>query len=252
MDKLTYEFLRRVDLSDTEQLALNAAKNEAGVVKYYQEPSSFTKHTKSEIFNRSVKKIVDTLIYTEQVKEMEDNWSYIIKNKYPLEKYIKSKYGNKMRRIISKIVDEEEKYTNDYYYGRTTDIREHITRIKQILLNEQVSEITAKASVDGFINFFDKTNEKVYRYKLNARITSNQSIDVFVKSLNDKTGDLIFINPQSEEEESYVIPMEQLEKIKSDSPKKQTIQNIFNFKKFGKTITINLIFVEEKRFSIVR
>jgi len=132
------------------------------------------------------------------------------------------------------------------------NLQEHINRIRQVMmLNEQTSEIKAKASVDGSINFFDLPNEKVYRYKLNAKVTDKYSIDVMVKSLDDTTGDLAYINPQSEEVETYTIPVDELNKIKEDIPKKQTINNIFSFKKLTKTIQINLVFIEEKTIKIV-
>lgn len=132
-------------------------------------------------------------------------------------------------------------------------LHENISRIKQVMgLNEQTSEIKAKASVDGLINFFDLPNEKVYRYKLNAKVTDKYSIDVMVKSLDDTTGDLTYINPQSEEVETYTIPVDELNKIKEDIPKKQTINNIFSFKKLTKTIQINLVFIEEKRLQVVK
>ena len=132
------------------------------------------------------------------------------------------------------------------------NLNENIKRIKQVMrLNEQTSEIKAKASIDGSINFFDLSNERVYRYKLNAKVTDNYSIDIKLKSLDDATGDLVYINPQSDEEETYTLPVEQLNKIKEYAPKKQTIDNIFSFKKLGKTIQIDLIFVEEKVIKIV-
>ena len=132
-------------------------------------------------------------------------------------------------------------------------LQENINRIRQVMrLNEQTSEIKAKASVDGSINFFDLPNEKVYRYKLNAKVTDKYSIDVMVKSLDDTTGDLTYINPQSEEEETYTIPVDELNKIKEDVSKKQTINNIFSFKKLTKTIYINLVFIEEKRLQVVK
>ena len=132
------------------------------------------------------------------------------------------------------------------------NLNENIKRIKQVMgLNEQTSEIKAKASIDGSINFFDLSKERVYRYKLNAKVTDKMSTDIKLKSLDDETGDLVYINPQSDEEETYTIPVEQLNKIKEDVPKKQTIDNIFSFKKLGKTIQIDLIFVEEKVIKIV-
>ena len=132
-------------------------------------------------------------------------------------------------------------------------LHENINRIRQVMrLNEQTSEIKAKASVDGSINFFDLPNEKVYRYKLNAKVTDKYSIDVMVKSLDDTTGELVYINPQSEEVETYTIPVDELNKIKEDTPKKQTINNIFSFKKLTKTIQINLVFIEEKRIQVVK
>ena len=132
------------------------------------------------------------------------------------------------------------------------NLNEHIKRIKQVMrLNEQTSEIKAKASLDGSINFFDLSKERVYRYKLNAKVTDKTSIDIKVKSLDDSTGDLTYVNPQSDEEETYTIPVEQLDKIKEDASKKQTINNIFSFKKLGKTIEINLVFLEEKVLKIV-
>ena len=132
-------------------------------------------------------------------------------------------------------------------------LQENINRIRQVMrLNEQTSEIKAKASIDGSINFFDLPNEKVYRYKLSAKVTDNYSIEIMVKSLDDVTGDLVYINPQSEEEEKYTIPVDDLNKIKEDVSKKQTINNIFSFKKLTKTIYINLVFIEEKKIQVVK
>lgn len=132
------------------------------------------------------------------------------------------------------------------------NLKENINRIRQMMrLNEQTSEIKAKESIDGSINFFDLQNEKVYRYKLNAKVSDNYSIDIKVKSLDDTTGNLVYVNPQSEDEESYDIPIDELDKIKNEVSKKQTIYNIFSFKRLTKTIQINLIFVEEKVIKIV-
>ena len=132
-------------------------------------------------------------------------------------------------------------------------LQENINRIRQVMrLNEQTSEIKAKASIDGSINFFDLPNEKVYMYKLSAKVTDNYSIEIMVKSLDDVTGDLVYINPQSEEEEKYTIPVDDLNKIKEDVSKKQTINNIFSFKKLTKTIYINLVFIEEKKIQVVK
>ncbi len=57
---------------------------------------------------------------------------------------------------------------------------EQISRIQSMMgvVNEQTSEIKAKASIDGSINFFDLQNEKVYRYKLNAKVSDSYSIDI--------------------------------------------------------------------------
>jgi hypothetical protein len=133
------------------------------------------------------------------------------------------------------------------------NLQENIHRIKQMMgLYEQTSEIKAKASVEGLINFFDGPNQKVYRYKLTAKVSDNHSIDIFVKFLDDTTGDLTFLNPQTDEVESQQIPVDQLFKIKEDVSKKRDINNIFSFKKFTKTIEINLVFVEEKRIQFVK
>jgi hypothetical protein len=133
------------------------------------------------------------------------------------------------------------------------DLQENIHRIKTVMgLYEQTTEIKAKASVEGLINFFDGPNQKVYRYKLTAKVSDKNSIDIFVKSLDDTTGDLTFLNPQTDEVETQQIPVDQLFKIKEDVPKKRDINNIFSFKKFTKTIEINLVFVEEKRIQIVK
>jgi hypothetical protein len=52
--------------------------------------------------------------------------------------------------------------------------------------------------------------------------------------------------------ESQQIPVDQLFKIKEDVSKKRDINNIFSFKKFTKTIEINLVFVEDKRIQFVK
>jgi hypothetical protein len=60
----------------------------------------------------------------------------------------------------------------------------------------------------------------VYRYQLQANVDGDYSVDIFVKSVNDTTGDLTYINPQDDSEETQQIPIEQLNQIKKDSPNK--------------------------------
>jgi hypothetical protein len=117
-------------------------------------------------------------------------------------------------------------------------------------LNEETTDIKAKASIEGLINFFDVDNKKVYRYQLQANVDDDYSVDIFVKSVNDTTGDLTYINPQDDSEETQQIPIDQLNQIKQDSPNKRDFNNIFSFKKLTKNIQINLVFVEEKQLQI--
>ncbi len=118
-------------------------------------------------------------------------------------------------------------------------------------LYEQTSEIKVKASIEGLINFFDPANKKVYRYQLQAKVDEKTSVDIFVKSIDDITGSLTYINPEDSAEETQEIPIDKLNQIKLDAPKKMDINNILSFKKYLKTIEINLIFVEEKQLQIV-
>jgi hypothetical protein len=117
-------------------------------------------------------------------------------------------------------------------------------------LNEETTDIKAKASIEGLINFFDVDNKKVYRYQLQANVDDDYSVDIFVKSVNDTTGDLTYINPQNDSEETQQIPIEQLNQIKQDSPNKKNFNNIFSFKKLTKNIQINLVFVEERQLQV--
>jgi hypothetical protein len=117
-------------------------------------------------------------------------------------------------------------------------------------LNEETTDIKAKASIEGLINFFDVDNKKVYRYQLQANVDDDYSVDIFVKSVNDTTGDLTYINPQDDSEETQQIPIDQLNQIKQDSPNKRDFNNIFSFKKLTKNIQINLVFVEERQLQI--
>jgi hypothetical protein len=132
------------------------------------------------------------------------------------------------------------------------NLQENIHRIKSMMgLYEQTSEIKVKASIEGLINFFDPANKKVYRYQLQAKVDEKTSVDIFVKSIDDVTGSLTYINPEDDTEETQQIPVDELNKIKLDSPKKMDINNILSFRKYLKTIEINLIFVEEKQLQIV-
>ena len=132
------------------------------------------------------------------------------------------------------------------------NLQENIHRIKSMMgLYEQTSEIKVKASIEGLINFFDPANKKVYRYQLQAKVDEKTSVDIFVKSIDDITGSLTYINPEDNTEETQQIPVDELNKIKLDSPKKMDINNILSFRKYLKTIEINLIFVEEKQLQIV-
>jgi hypothetical protein len=131
------------------------------------------------------------------------------------------------------------------------NLQEQISRIQSMMrLNEETTDIKAKASIEGLINFFDVDNKKVYRYQLQANIDGDYSVDIFVKSVNDTTGDLTYINPQDDSEETQQIPIDQLNQIKQDSPNKRDFNNIFSFKKLTKEIQINLVFVEEKQLQI--
>jgi hypothetical protein len=132
------------------------------------------------------------------------------------------------------------------------NLQENIHRIKSMMgLYEQTSEIKVKASIEGLINFFDPANKKVYRYQLQAKVDEKTSVNIFVKSIDDITGSLTYINPEDDTEETQQIPVDELNKIKLDSPKKMDINNILSFRKYLKTIEINLIFVEEKQLQIV-
>lgn len=133
------------------------------------------------------------------------------------------------------------------------NLQENIQRIKSMMgLKEQSTGIKAKASLEGLINFFDLENEKVYRYEVVAKVDDEMVLDIFVKSLDDTTGDMVYLDPQDESEETYTIPIEELNQIKEKSPLKQDITNIFSFKKLTKTIEIDLIFVEESVLRVMK
>jgi len=134
----------------------------------------------------------------------------------------------------------------------TMNLQENIQRIQEMMgLIEQISEVKAKASVDGLVNFFDVDNKKVYRYQLKASAFNNV-FDVSVVSLNDITGVLTYINPQDDKEETEQISLDKLKNIKENVSKKEDFKNIFSFKKGLTTVEIDLIFVNEKQLQIVK
>ena len=134
----------------------------------------------------------------------------------------------------------------------TMNLQENIQRIQEMMgLIEQISEVKAKASVDGLVNFFDVDNKKVYRYQLKANAFNNV-FDVSVVSLNDITGVLTYINPQDDKEETEQISLDKLKNIKENVSKKEDFKNIFSFKKGLTTVEIDLIFVNEKQLQIVK
>lgn len=119
-------------------------------------------------------------------------------------------------------------------------------------LYEQSEEIKAKASIKGLINFFDLKNEKVYRYKVVAKVDDDLSFNVFVRKFDDTNGEIVFINPQDESEETMTIPIEKINEIKQKAPLKENIYKILSFKKLTKEINVNLMFYEESTLSVVK
>lgn len=119
-------------------------------------------------------------------------------------------------------------------------------------LYEQSEEIKAKASIKGLINFFDLKNGKVYRYKVVAKVDDDLSFNVFVRKFDDTNGEIVFINPQDESEETMTIPIEKINEIKQKAPLKENIYKILSFKKLTKEINVNLMFYEESTLSVVK
>jgi len=133
------------------------------------------------------------------------------------------------------------------------NLQENIHRIKKMMgLYEQSEEIKAKASIKGLINFFDLKNEKVYRYKVVAKVDDDLSFNVFVRKFDDTNGEIVFINPQDESEETMTIPIEKINEIKQKAPLKENIYKILSFKKLTKEINVNLMFYEESTLSVVK
>jgi hypothetical protein len=71
-----------------------------------------------------LKNAAGKLVYTDEFRSLTDKPSgWMTKQADNLITFFKDKYSNLIRRKIKKAVDTRYKYLDDYYWGKTTDIK---------------------------------------------------------------------------------------------------------------------------------
>lgn len=128
---------------------------------------------------------------------------------------------------------------------------EELQRNKELMgLNEETSQIHVSVSKDGTVNFWDVDKKKVYRYKLVAVVGGKKSIDIKVKTINLTESTIIYINPNTNEEETNKINEDAKENIINNYMNKKDINNLTEIKNNGLKVIINLIFIGEEILKI--
>jgi hypothetical protein len=94
------------------------------------------------------------------------------------------------------------------------------------------------------INFFVLDEMLVYRYQLVAKPGPMKSRPLQVKSLDMNTGEMTVYEPQSNEEITEIIPKETITNIIQNFKNKVSFKNLYEFKKKGVSVVIDLDFYD--------
>ena len=123
MYNLSPEFIRRIDWSKIDQHINDVIDNEVKVLNHTTSTNDL-KNFKTHLYHIILKKAAEDLVYTDEFRSLTDKpWDWMIKHAGSLIAFFKDKYGNLIRRKVKKAVDTRYKYLDDYYWGKTTDIK---------------------------------------------------------------------------------------------------------------------------------
>lgn len=117
--------------------------------------------------------------------------------------------------------------------------------IRRILREESnIDDVVIKPSMNGMINFFVLDEMLVYRYQLTATPGPLNSRPLEVKSLDMNTGEMSVYDPQSGEAMTEIVPKETITNIVQNFKNKAHFKKIYEFKKKGIPIVIDLDFYD--------
>ena len=117
--------------------------------------------------------------------------------------------------------------------------------IKKILREEtNGDDVIIRPSINGMVNFFVPDEMLVYRYQLVAKPGPMNERPLQVKSLDLNTGEITVYEPQSDETITEIIPKESITNIIQTFKNKSHFKNLYQFKKKGVTVTIDLNFYD--------
>jgi hypothetical protein len=123
MYNLSPEFIRRIDWSKIDQHINNVIDSEIKVLNYTTSTNDL-KNYKTHLYHMILKNAAGKLVYTDEFRSLTDKPSgWMTKQADNLITFFKDKYSNLIRRKIKKAVDTRYKYLDDYYWGKTTDIK---------------------------------------------------------------------------------------------------------------------------------
>jgi hypothetical protein len=126
-----------------------------------------------------LKKAAEDLVFTDEFRSLTDKpWDWTIKHVGNLKVFFKDKYSNLIRRKVKKAVDVRHKYLDDYYWGRTTDIR------------EQSEKTTSNLKLQ------DKITELIKKHGIKVGLSSIGGVDNLIKIFNDDSIGLNFFKDE--------------------------------------------------------
>jgi hypothetical protein len=178
MYNLSPEFIRRIDWSKIDQHINDVIDSEIKVLNHTTSTNDL-KTSKSHLYHMILKKAAEGLVYTDEFRSLADKpWDWSIKHVDTLKVFFKNKYGNLIRRKVKKAVDTRYKYLDDYYWGKTTDIR------------EQSEETTSNLKLQ------DKITELIKKHGIKMGLSSIGGIDKLIKIFNNDSIGLKFFKDE--------------------------------------------------------
>lgn len=117
--------------------------------------------------------------------------------------------------------------------------------IRKILREEtKIDDVVIRPSINGMINFFVLDEMLVYRYQLTAKPGPLNPRPLEVKSLDMNTGEMSVYDPDSGESMTEIVPKETITNIVQNFKNKSHFKKIYEFKKKGVPIVIDLNFYD--------
>jgi len=174
---LSPEFIRRVDWSKIDQYINDVIESEIKVLNYTTSTNDL-KNFKTHLYHIILKKAAEDLVYTDEFRSYERPRDWMMKHAGSLIAFFKDKYSNLIRRKVKKAIDTRYKYLDDYYWGKTTDIR------------EQSEETTSNLKLQ------DKITELIKKHGIKVGLSSIGGVDNLIKIFNDDSIGLKFFKDE--------------------------------------------------------